>query len=144
MSLDDSAHPALPSNSVIRYDETWQVSICTKCKIGVNGDFLKKHLAESKHHCYRKIQWGPILKALKDKPQPRSKDDFPRPPNGIAPIEDLHVWDGFVCDICGYIITSKSAMHSKHWKVYKDLVLRKEIFYHPVKVQVSICFWTLG
>jgi len=135
MLNEDTAPPVLHPNAVIRYDETWQVSICTKCKIGVHGDTMKRHLT-GKHHCYCKPDWSPILDALNGKPQPRSKDEFPRPRNGIAPIPDLKVWDGFACNLCSYLITSRDAMHSKHWKTHKDVVCRTEIFYRPVKVQV--------
>ena len=88
MSHEDAAHPLLHPDAVIRYDETWRVSVCKKCKMGVHGDTLKKHLTE-KHHRYRKPDWGPIIDALKGRPQPKSNDGFPCPPNGIAPIPDL-------------------------------------------------------
>ena len=135
MSDENAARPRLPLDAVIRYDETWQVSVCTKCKIGVHSGTLRRHLM-GKHHHYRKPDWGPILDALKDLPQPESTDSFPHPPNGIAPIPDLKIWDGFVCNLCGYIITSREVMHSKHWKVHNNVVHRTEMFYRPVKVQV--------
>ena len=135
MSYDNKAPPSLHPDAIIRYDETWQVSICRKCGIGVHGNALNRHLRGKRHGCH-KHDWGPILNALKDRPQPMSTNDFPRPPNGIAPILDIKVWDGFVCDLCGYIITSRDVMHWKHRKEHDDVIGRKDIFYHLAKVQV--------
>ena len=56
----------------------------------------------------------------------------------------LEIWDGFVCDLCEYIITSESRMHSRHWKVYKDVIDRKETLYQPVKAQVFIALSIQG
>lgn len=60
--MPDNAPNPLPlhPDSIIRYDETWHVSICPTCKIGVHGNALRRHLTE-RNHGYRK---GPILAAL--------------------------------------------------------------------------------
>ena len=134
--MSSSDPPPLHPDAIIRYDEQWQVSICRPCEIGVNGNTLKFHLT-NKRHGYRKRGWGPILDALKDRPQPRSINDFPRPPNGIPPIPDLKIWDGFVCNVCGFIITSEQIMKYQHRKEHKEILKKQQIFYRPVKVQVQ-------
>lgn len=128
--------PQNDDGHIMRYDETWQVSICRKCQIGVHGNTLIRHLRE-KCHRYHKDDWGPIVEALKDRPQPRSKDSFPRPCNGIPPIADIKIWDGFACNLCEYIVTSKEVIHSRHKKVHRSVLRYQEIFYRPVKVQVT-------
>jgi Orsellinic acid/F9775 biosynthesis cluster protein D len=140
ISQDKGTPPRLDPKAVIRYDETWQVAVCKSCGIGVHGNTLQRHLMESKHR-FRKTDWGPILNALRGCPQPMSKEGFPRPPHGIPPIPDLKIWDGFTCNLCQYIITSKQVMHRHLSKVHKIIAGdRNRAPYDSVKVQVhSIC-----
>jgi hypothetical protein len=44
IAADDSVSALLGPNSIIRYEESWGVAICTKCEIGVHGNRFKAHL----------------------------------------------------------------------------------------------------
>jgi len=136
MSDDNLGPPPLHPDAIIRYDETWKVSICRTCKIGVHGNALRGHLTQG-NHSYRKADWAPILKALDGRPQPMSKADFPRPPHNTPPIPDLQIWDGFACNLCEYVITSQEVMHLRHRKAHPDVPRGSKTFYRPVKVQVK-------
>lgn len=133
---DNSLVPLLLSDAIIRYDQTWQASICRTCKIGAHGNALRRHLTEWSHS-YRKADWGPILAALNGRPQPMSKTDFPRPLYYTAPISDLPIWDGFAHNLCEHVITSREEMPWKHRKAHRNVLGREQMFYRSVKVQVN-------
>jgi hypothetical protein len=123
--------------SFIQYNYQHQVAICSDCQTGHTKKNLKRHLS-GPPHSLKKHQWKPILNALKDKPLLQSYAHFPRPANGSQSVPYLKIDDGFECNICGFVITSRQVMETGHGKCHKeDLNWDRKTFYHPVKVQVS-------
>lgn len=66
-----------------------------------------------------------------------SNADFPRPPHNTPPVRDLKVYDGFACNLCKFVNTSRDAIHWKHRVVHRDVLRPGQIFYRSAKVQVK-------
>lgn len=124
------------SNAIIHYNEQYNVTICKSCGIGVNGYYLQRHLSE-RNHGYRFADLAHILEALKSKPQRLHVREFPIPPNGLPPIQYLKVFDGFECNVCGFLTRSLPVIHKKHMSEHRDVLGPISSLYHSVKIQVN-------
>ena len=110
--------------SVIRYNREWQVIICLQCDghAAIGRSQLKRHLHAS--HGFSGKDYKPLIKALDSSNVPilQCLDDFPRPMNDSAPIEDLRINNGLKCNQCGFLSTSQHIMR-RHIRDEKQKIL---------------------
>ena len=131
----EQADRILQDQSIYRYDREWNVAICAHCRFAVGENTLAGH---ARTHNLSARDYGPCIQALQTKNLPKTLADFLRPSNGIPPIVDLHVNDGFSCSLCSFMTRSKSLIkeHGIKHPGIKDY--RRE-----VKLQVSIKLYSL-
>ena len=85
--------------ALFRYDEQWKVLICRQHQVAVPLKSLPGHLRSE--HQINHVESKLLMQALSAVPCCQTKQEFPQPLNGSAPILDLEIIDGFQCPHCG-------------------------------------------
>jgi Orsellinic acid/F9775 biosynthesis cluster protein D len=120
----EEADRILEAQTPYRYDQEWNVAICTHCKYAVGRNTLADHARS--HDIYFK-DYKSCVQALQTKEVRKTLADFLRPSNGIPPIAGLKIDDGFSCTRCNFLTKNKGLIkeHGKKHPGIRDY--RREV-----------------